>query len=68
MEPKQIAQWMLAEIGVHGCIYQDDVVDRLVKDDTEELLRENTDGNLVIGKSVLETFKKLTETTVLSRE
>jgi hypothetical protein len=65
MEPSQIAAWMLKEIEAHGCIYQDDVVDYLVKAKAESLLRENADGNLVVGLKVLDAFKKITETTVV---
>lgn len=65
MDAKTIAEWMLSEIKKHGCIYQDDVVDRLVKSNTEGFLRENSDGNLVVGREVLNAFLKLTETTVV---
>jgi hypothetical protein len=65
MEVGEVAHWMLAELEAQGCIYQDDVVDRLVKAKAEELLRENSDGNLVIGRPVLEAFKAITETTVV---
>lgn len=65
MDVKSIANWMLSEIGKHGCIYQDDVVDYLVKAKAESLLRENSDGNLVIGREVLDAFKKLTEDNVV---
>ena len=56
---------MLQEIERHGCIYQDDVVDYLVKAKADDLLRENADGNLVVGKTVLEAFLRLTEKTVV---
>ncbi|TAA10261.1 hypothetical protein EA658_04585 [Pseudoxanthomonas winnipegensis] len=56
---------MLSELEQHGCIYQDDVVDHLVRAKADSMLRENSDGNLVVGKSVLDAFKKLTETTVV---
>lgn len=65
MDAKATAEWMLSEIKKNGCIYQDDVVDRLVKSNAESFLRENSDGNLVIGREVLNTFLKLTETTVV---
>ncbi len=65
MDAKSIAYWMLDEIERHTCIYQDDVVDRLVKAKAENFLRENSDGNLVIGREVLDAFKKLTETSVV---
>lgn len=56
---------MLEEIEHHGCIYQDYVVDYLVKAKANELLRENADGNLILGKPLLEAFLRLTETTVV---
>ncbi len=65
MEAKAVAVWMLTQVEKHGCIYQDDVVDYLVKAGAEELLRENSDGNLVVGRAVLDAFKAITETTVV---
>ncbi len=65
MEAKAVASWMLAQVEKDGCIYQDDVVDYLVKAGAEELLRENSDGNLVVGLAVLNAFKAITETTVV---
>ncbi|MGR3905691.1 hypothetical protein Q3A80_01495 [Burkholderia sp. SR8] len=65
MEAQDAAQWMLEQIQRDGCIYQDDVVDHLVKAKADALLRENADGNLVIGRLVLDAFQKLTPTTVV---
>ncbi|GAA4413858.1 hypothetical protein GCM10011450_22410 [Advenella faeciporci] len=65
MTPATIAAWMLAQIERDGCIYQDDVVDFLVKAKREDFLTENAEGNQVIGKDVLMMFRKLTETTVV---
>jgi hypothetical protein len=65
MDADDVARWMLFQVERHGCIYQDDVVDYLVKSKSEELLRENSDGNLVVGRNVLDEFKKITETTVV---
>lgn len=65
MDAKSIAGWMLSELDKHGCIYQDDVVDHLVKSSAENLLRENADGNLVVGLEVLNAFRALTETNVV---
>ena len=59
------AKWMLSEIERLGCLYQDDVVDYLVKSKQEDLLRENADGNLVLGKALLEEFRKLTDLEVV---
>jgi hypothetical protein len=65
MTAGEVAAWMLSRLRKDQCIYQDDVVDYLVKGKAEELLRENADGNLVLGRQVLDAFKKLTETNVV---
>ncbi len=65
MTPDEVAAWMLAQVEREGCIYQDDVVDHLVKAKREDLLTENADGNQVVGKPVLAAFLKLSETTVV---
>lgn len=65
MKPNDAAVWMLALIEREGCLYQDDVVDYLLKQDAEDLLRENADGNLAVGTQVLTAFRKLTESDVV---
>lgn len=65
MTPDTVVAWMLAHVEREGCIYQDDVVDYLVKAKQEDLLTENADGNQVVGKAVLAAFRKRTETTVV---
>lgn len=65
MTPEAVAAWMLAQVEREGCIYQNDVVDYLVKAKREDLLTENADGNQVVGKAVLAAFRKLTETTLV---
>lgn len=59
------AKWMQAQIDRDGCLYQDDVVDRLVRIGQEDLLRENADGNLVVGAALLNAFRKLNAETVV---
>jgi hypothetical protein len=65
MDANSVASWMLCEVERHKCLYQDDVVDHLVKSKAENLLRENSDGNLVIGRDVLDAFRLVTETSVV---
>ena len=65
MMPNTVAVWMLSQLEREGCIYQDDVVDYLVKSGQEDLLTENADGNQVIGKGVLAAFRKMAEATVV---
>lgn len=65
MTPDTVAAWMLVQIEHEGCIYQDDVVDYLVKAKREDLLTENADGNQVVSRAVLAAFLKLTASTVV---
>ncbi|WP_050940393.1 DUF6953 family protein [Vibrio harveyi] len=65
MEPSDVAGWMQSQLEKDECLYQDDVVDMLVKSRQEDHLRENADGNQVLTRSVLNQFKKLNEHTVV---
>jgi hypothetical protein len=65
MDAGTAAKWMLAQLTQDGCIYQDDVVDTLVRGNAEHLLKENSDGNVVVGSELLTAFRKLTGTTVV---
>ncbi|WAF85196.1 hypothetical protein NRL37_24435 [Metapseudomonas otitidis] len=65
MDAIDVAKWMLRELDRSGCLYQDDVVDYLVKAKADPLLRENADGNLAVGRQVLSEFLSLTEDTVV---
>ncbi|WP_413784468.1 DUF6953 family protein [Acinetobacter sp. c1] len=56
----QVVDWMLAKLCTEGCLYQDDVVDYLVKNFYFDFLKENADGNLVIATPLLNAFKKPT--------
>jgi len=65
MDADSVAAWMLRKIHDESCVYQDDVVDHIIKADSEELLIENADGNQVLGKGVLAAFRKLTPDNVV---
>ena len=65
MTPQAVAAWMMAHIERDGCLYQDDVVDMLVKNGGEALARENADGNIVIGRAALDAFAKLSAEAVV---
>ena len=65
MDSKSTSEWMLAQLEKDSCIYQDDVVDFLVRAKCENLLKENADGNLVLSVPVLNAFKKLTPDNVV---
>jgi len=65
MDAKSVSEWMLVQLNKENCIYQDDVVDFLVRAKCESLLKENADGNQVLGLPVLSAFKKLTPDNVV---
>lgn len=67
MTAQLIAQWMLTTLqnDSSGSLYQDDVVDYLVKSKQEDFLIENADGNQVLSKPVLNAFRQLTENSVV---
>lgn len=55
-----IIDWMLSQLNQDTCLYQDDVVDYLVKNNLEQFTIENSDGNQVLSKEILSAFKKRT--------
>ena len=65
MQATDVANWMQSKLDKKSCVYQDDVVDMLVKAGFEDHLRENADGNHVLMRTVLHQFKKLNEQTVV---
>jgi hypothetical protein len=65
MNTEAAVGWMLSVLRKFGCLYQDDVVDYIVKSKAEGLLRENSDGNLVVGRGLLEAFRRVTESDVV---
>ncbi|KAB5494898.1 hypothetical protein F8564_19895 [Serratia sp. RJAL6] len=56
---------MVNKLEADSCLYQDDVVDYLVKANEESFLTENSDGNLVLSRPVLDAFKQLTAENVV---
>lgn len=65
MTPVDVASWMQEKLTKEDCLYQEDVVDYLVKLEREEFLVENTDGNLSLAKIVLAAFRKLNDESVV---
>lgn len=51
---------MLTKLSSDKCLYQDDVVDYLVKNFYLDFLKENADGNLALATNLLTAFKKPT--------
>lgn len=50
---------MMAQLEDDRCLYQQDVVDYLVKLDNDHLLKENADGNLVLSTPLINHFRKV---------
>jgi len=65
MNLQDITRWMLSELELQGCLYQDDVVDFIIKLKVEKFLRENSEGNQVLNTQVLNAFKKITKDNVV---
>lgn len=59
------SRWMQSKLDEEGHLYQDDVLDYLVKTGTNSLVRENSSGNLVLDLSLLNEFRKLNEDQVV---
>lgn len=65
MTASEIAVWMQAKLELEGCLYQEDAVDYLVKQNLEAFLVENSDGNLSLSRGVLSAFRKLNDRSVV---
>lgn len=52
-----VSSWMLHVLSKDGCLYQQDVVDYLVRGSNEQHLKENTDGNLALSTKVISKFR-----------
>lgn len=47
----------MTKLQAEGCLYQQDVVDYLVKEDNEQHLKENADGNQALSTRVINKFR-----------
>jgi len=56
---------MIDKLQNDSCLYQDDVVDYIVRSGDESFLRKNADGNLVLDRPLLNSFKNLTNNDVV---
>ena len=48
---------MMSVLSTEGCLYQQDVVDYLVKQHNEQHLKENADGNQALSTKVINKFR-----------
>lgn len=60
-----VVEWMRWRLEREGCLYQDDVVDHMLRCGAEAQLKENADGNIAIGREVLAVFGRSTGDTVV---
>ncbi|EPC8003137.1 DUF6953 family protein [Yersinia enterocolitica] len=58
MSAQDASNWMMNALLRDGCLYQQEVVDYLIKMDNEQLLKENADGNLALSTPVISKFRK----------
>lgn len=49
---------MMINLDGEKSLYQQDVVDHLVKNNNEQLLKENADGNLSLSAELIKQFRK----------
>lgn len=65
LEPRQVAEWMLAELKRDGLLYQETAVYRILELFGEAFTYYNANGNLAIDRKVLAAFRALTADTVV---
>ncbi|EPJ1313033.1 MULTISPECIES: DUF6953 family protein [Escherichia] len=52
-----MTKWMMSALATDRCLYQQDVVDYLIKTGNEQHLKENADGNQVLSTKVINAFR-----------
>ncbi|WP_422385816.1 DUF6953 family protein [Leminorella richardii] len=52
-----VSSWMTSALQITGCLYQQDVVDYLVRSGNELHLKENADGNQVLSTKIITKFR-----------
>ncbi|MGM8753287.1 DUF6953 family protein [Enterobacter sp. KB-280D8] len=57
MSLDDVSSWMMSTLAKDGCLYQQDVVDYLVKQNNEQHLKENADGNQALSTRVINKFR-----------
>lgn len=48
---------MMSKLSKDGCLYQQDVVDYLIKTNNEQHLKENADGNQALSRKLIDKFR-----------
>ncbi|EPU3949655.1 DUF6953 family protein [Klebsiella michiganensis] len=57
MSISAVSDWMMLTLQSDGCLYQQDVVDYLVKEGNEQHLKENADGNQALSTKLINKFR-----------
>ena len=60
----KVADWMLEELKQHGTLFQESAAHKIRDQFGATFVYTNTDGNLAIGKDVLNAFNKLSKDVV----
>jgi hypothetical protein len=61
MTPKEVAQWMLDQMGDAHWLHQEAIAQRIQMSCGEEFIYKNKNGKCGIRKAVLAEFRKLTQ-------
>ncbi|MGK9261191.1 hypothetical protein KXS15_09530 [Sinorhizobium meliloti] len=61
MSARDVAQWMVDQMGTSARLYQETIVRKIKKHWGDDYVYKNQNGNLAISKEVLKEFKALTE-------
>ena len=65
MTPKEVAQWMIDQMGDRQRLYQESIVLKIKNECGLEHVYRNTNGNWAISKDVLKEFRTLSEDTLV---
>lgn len=65
MSAKEVADWMVAEMGDGHWLYQETIVYKMKSRWGADYVYTNSNGNPAISKEVLKEFRKLTEETLV---
>jgi hypothetical protein len=65
MSDREVAEWMLAEMGEAKWLYQETIVYKIKKHWGDTYVYQNASGNLAISRGVLKEFRALTEDTLV---
>ncbi|MSU76515.1 MAG: hypothetical protein EXS16_00310 [Gemmataceae bacterium] len=63
--PKEVAEWMIAQIEVSDELYQQTAAKKIGKSFGSEFVYRDEAGNLAIARRVLDQFRKLTSDSVV---